>query len=267
MMTNENEVLIIERKENVCTFIFNRPEKRNSLTPEILMLLHEALEEYAKGDDVRAVVIRGIGDVAFSSGYDIRAIPTKANPDLEDRVRGQNPLELALESVVNFPYPVIAMLNGYAFGAGCELAISCDIRVGADDIRMGMPPARLGLIYSVNGLMRFIRTVGWGRAKEVFFTGRYYDAQRVKELGMVDYLLPRSELEQFTYSLAEEISGNAPLAVKGTKRIFNMIAAQSLSEQDQKEANRLIAEAFSSDDLKEGQIAFLQKRPAVFKGK
>ncbi|MBW2622318.1 MAG: enoyl-CoA hydratase/isomerase family protein, partial [Deltaproteobacteria bacterium] len=162
-MTNENEVLIIERKEKISTFIINRPDKRNSLTPEILMLLHEALEEYAKGDDVRAVIIRGIGDVAFSSGYDIRAIPTKDNPDIEDRMRGQNPLELALESIVNFPYPVIAMLNGYTFGAGCELAISCDIRVGADNIRMGMPPVKLGLIYSVNGLMRFVRTVGWAR--------------------------------------------------------------------------------------------------------
>jgi enoyl-CoA hydratase/carnithine racemase len=266
-MTNDSNVLLIERKENISTLTINRPDKRNSLTPEVLMLMHQELTEYAKGDDVRAVIIRGIGDVAFSSGYDIRAIPTRDTPELERNAGNKNYLEMAQDSIVNFPYPVIAMLNGYAFGGGCELAISCDIRVGADDIRMGMPPAKLGLIYSVNGLMRFIRVVGWGRTKEIFFTGRYYDAERVKEFGMVDYLLPRSELQHFTYELANEIAGNSPLSLKGTKRILNMIAKQSLNEQDQKEANKLIGESFASDDLKEGQMAFLQKRQAVFKGK
>jgi enoyl-CoA hydratase/carnithine racemase len=266
-MTNDSDVLLIERKENISTLTINRPDKRNSLTPEILLNIHKELGEYAKGDDVRAVIIRGIGDVAFSSGYDIRAIPTRDTPELERNAGNKNYLEMAQDSIVNFPYPVIAMLNGYAFGGGCELAISCDIRIGADDIRMGMPPAKLGLIYSVNGLMRFIRVVGWGRTKEIFFTGRYYDAERVKEFGMVDYLLPRSELQHFTYELANEIAGNSPLSLKGTKRILNMIAKQSLNEQDQKEANKLIGESFASDDLKEGQMAFLQKRQAVFKGK
>ncbi len=264
-MANE---LLTERKDHTATLILNRPEKRNSLSPDLLMEIHETLQGYAKDDTVRAVVIRGSGDTAFSSGYDIGAIPTKGNRDSQDRARQPNVLTMALESVIHFPYPVIAMLNGYAFGAGCELAICCDIRIGAEDIRMGMPPAKLGVVYDPNGMQRFINTIGLSSTKEVFFTGRYFDAKAAKELGLVDHLLPRSELESFTYGLANEIAGNAPLSVKGTKRLLNMLASPArLSEEQQKEAQAIIAESFNSEDLKEAQKSFLEKRKPVFKGR
>ncbi|MFH1091415.1 MAG: enoyl-CoA hydratase-related protein [Pseudomonadota bacterium] len=264
----EDNILLIERKGHVCTLTLNRPAKRNSLSPDLLIKLHQTLDDFGQGDDVRAVVIRGAGDKAFSSGYDIAAIPTDVPPEVQERLREQSPLELAINSVINYPYPVIAMLNGYAFGAGCELAVCCDLRVAVDDVRMGMPPAKLGLVYPLWGLMRFVQIVGFPGTKELFFTGRYFDAPRVKEMGLINYLLPRAELETFTYALAEEIAANAPLSVKGTKRILGLLARSfKISDQALGEAEEVLAQAFNSEDLKEGQRAFMEKRRPVFKGR
>lgn len=163
---------------------------------------------------------------------------------------------------------MIALLNGSAFGAGCELALCCDLRIGADDIRMGMPPAKLGLVYPLPGLMRFVQAIGFPNTRELFLTGRFYPAQRAKEMGLVHYLLPRQELESFTYEMAYEMAANAPLSLKGTKRILHLMTQSiSLSDQGVREAQDLLDQTFSSEDLKEGQRAFLQKRKPAFKGR
>jgi enoyl-CoA hydratase/carnithine racemase len=264
----DNDILLMEQKGYVRTLILNRPEKRNSLSLDLLIRLHEVLEELAQTDDARAVVIRGSGDRAFSSGYDIDSIPTKVRPEIQEKMKEKDPLQLAMNSVLDYPYPVIAMLNGYAFGAGCELAVCCDLRIAADDIRMGMPPAKLGVVYPLPGLIRFVQVLGLPGTRELFFSGRYYDAGRVKEMGLVDYLLPREELERFTYHLAEEIAANAPLALKGTKRILGLISRSfQMPAEAFKEGERIVDEAFNSEDLKEGQAAFLEKRKPVFRGK
>lgn len=248
--------------------MLNRPEKRNALTPDMLVQLSQAFNAYSSNDDIRAVIIRGAGDRAFSSGYDISAIPTRVSPELTELLNNHSPFESAIKSIVNYPYPVIAMINGNAFGGACDIAVSCDIRIAADDIQMGMVPARLGIVYFPEGIQRVIRTVGWTHAKEMFFTGRTYKASKLKELGMLDYLVPRERLETFTLDFAKEISDNAPLAIKGTKRIFNLIAeSQQLGEAAIQEATDLVEEAFKSKDLNEGQAAFLEKRKPLFKGK
>ncbi len=264
----ENETLLVRREKHVCTLVLNRPEKRNALSPDLLIKLHQTLEALSKDDAIRTIVIRGYGDKAFCSGYDITALPTKTNPEAKKIARDNNPFDLALESIINYPYPVIAMLNGYAFGGGCGLAVSCDIRVGADDITMGMVPAKLGMVYTPDGLNQFIRTIGLSATKEVFFTGRTYDAPRLKELGLLDYLVPRDELESFTYAMAGEIAGNAPLSLKGTKRVLNLILdSQKMSEEDLRETDDIMAQALQSEDLKEGQRAFIEKRKPRFRGK
>ncbi|MBW1888722.1 MAG: hypothetical protein JRI52_10310 [Deltaproteobacteria bacterium] len=130
-----------------------------------------------------------------------------------------------------------------------------------------MPPAKLGVVYAPSGFRRFIRAIGLPNTKKIFFTGRYYDAPTAKELGLVDYLVPKSELESFTYALAQEIAGNAPLSLKGTKRVLNLLSrSEKMSDEDQKEADAIISHAFSSEDLKEAQTAFLEKRKPTFKG-
>jgi enoyl-CoA hydratase/carnithine racemase len=266
-MTNNN-ILFVEQKGHVSTLSLNRPEKRNALSPELLVKLCHTLEELGQNDDIRTVVIRGSGDKAFSSGYDVAAIPTHVSEDLQERLEEENPLDLAIAGIVNYPYPVIAMLNGYAFGAGCELAVNCDIRIGADDIKMGIPAAKLGLVYPMRGLLHYIQTVGFTATSELLLTGRSFDAKKALEMGLINYALPRAGLETFTYKLAQEMAGNAPLSLKGTKRILGFLRQSfKMPENLLAESESIIARAFNSEDLKEGQRAFLEKRKPVFKGK
>lgn len=187
---------------------------------------------------------------------------------MNERLEALDSVESLLQCLVSFPMPVIAMLNGFAFGLGCELAICCDLRIGAEDIRMGMPPAKLGLVYPWTGLQRFIQGIGLQSAKELFFTGRTYKGERIKDFGLVDYFVPRGKLEEFTYNLAEEIAGNAPLALKGTKSVINMLLrSNQLDEIQRTEAESIFKETLFSEDAQEGQAAFLEKRKPRFKGK
>jgi enoyl-CoA hydratase/carnithine racemase len=264
----ENDILLVEQKDYVATLTLNRPKKRNALSPDLLIELYQTLNAFGQRDDVRTVVIRGSGNKAFSSGYDITALPTDVPEDLADRLREENPLDLAVSGILNYPYPVVAMINGYAFGAGCELAVNCDIRLAATDVKMGIPAAKLGLVYPINGLMRYVQKVGFSVTSELLFTGRSFDAERAMQMGLINYALPRNELKAFTYDLAQEIAGNAPLSLKGTKRILGLMRQSfQVSDSHLREAETIIARAFNSEDLKEGQAAFLEKRRPAFKGR
>lgn len=261
------DVVVHEIKENVGTIIFNRPEKRNSLTIDLLLKTHLLLEEWKKDGNIRCVIFRGSGDVSFSAGFDILSIPTEMTPELQEFMKSEkNPLEVAFSGIKNFPYPTIAMMNGYAFGAGLNLAVCCDIRIGTLDIKFGMPPAKLGLVYHPEGLKQFIEVLGMPTVREMFFTGHTYQSDEIKRVGLIDVLVERDELETVTHKMAKEISQNAPLALRGTKSILNMIGKGfTLSTKDQKKADQLINESFNSEDLKEGQTAFIEKRKPVFK--
>jgi len=262
------KLLLIETKNNICTLTLNRPEKQNSLSIELVELLKSSLKELAIDDGVRAVILRGAGDKAFCSGFDIGSLPTQSKGDVDQRLKSLDQVESLLQHLGNFPYPVIAMLNGFAFGLGCELAMCCDIRIAAEDIRMGMPPAKLGLVYPWAGLQRFIQCIGLQNTKEMFFSGRTYTGKRIKELGLINYLVPGGELNEFTYGFAEEIAGNAPLALKGIKKVINLLMqANRLDETKSKEAQAIFRAVLLSEDMQEGQAAFFEKRKPRFKGK
>ena len=264
----EEGPLLIQKKHNVVTLTLNRPEKKNSLSPELVKIMLQTLKELSTDESMRVVVIRGSGEKAFCAGYDIRSLPTKRDNDVAEKMQDLSPVELLFKTVVSYPYPTIAMINGAAFGAGCELAVCCDIRIGADDISIGMPPAKLGLVYPWSGLQRFIQTIGDHNTREIFFTGRTYQGNRLKALGLVNYLVPAGELESFTYHMASEIAANAPMALKGIKRILNLLSpAELLGNGHQKEAESIAEAAFLSEDLKEGQLAFFEKRKPKFKGR
>ena len=269
---NEQTILLTELKSGIGTITFNRPERKNSLSPELLLMLHNILQEWSLSDEVRVVVITGGSGKAFSSGYDIGSIPTDipTNMSLEEIkfIKSNNPLELAMKSVEEFPCPTIAMMNGYAFGAGLNMAMCCDMRIAQSDISVGMPPAKLGLVYHPEGLRQFIDVVGMAKTREIFFTARTYKGAEALQMGLVDRLVKPEELQKITYELAEEIAANAPLTVKGTKRILAMFRERmSLTEKQTHEADILIGKAFNSDDIKEGMIAFFEKRKPNFKGK
>jgi len=261
-------VLLTEVRERVGTITINRPEKGNSLTVEVLRGLMGTLAEWAKGEACRVVVMRGAGEKAFCGGFEVGAIPTDAGHENAAVFMTENPVEGALAALKDYPYPTIAMLNGYAVGSGFNLAMCCDLRLAADHVRMGIPPAKLGLVYPPDGLRQVVEAIGMARAREVFFTGRIYGPAEVREMGLVHHMMPAADLEKAVYELAREIADNAPLSLKGIKRILAMIAsASAFNASDREEAQRLVAESFMSQDAREGQAAFLQKRKPEFKGK
>ena len=244
------ERLLTERTERICTIRINRPEKRNALSPLAFTELIDLLQRLREEDEVRCVVITGCGEKAFSSGFDISDITVDTSPEVAEAAKGDTPLDNGMRAVRDFPYPVIAMINGLAYGAGCELAVTCDIRI------------------RWRGIMKLIDVVGPAYAKEIFLTGRAYGAAQAREMGLVNYVLPREELAPFVYRMAQDIAENAPLALKATKTIFNQIHHdQRLSPQDVQEMERLRYDAYRSEDLKEGQRAFREKRKPVFLGR
>lgn len=262
------EPLLIEKKDNVVTLTLNRPAKRNSLSLELVNILLETLDDLAADDGVRTLVIRGAGDKAFCAGFDIGSLPTNHGEGAADRLKALGQVEALFKAVVNFPYPVLALINGAAFGAGCELAICCDIRIGVEKARMGMPPAKLGIVYPWRGLQRFIQTIGLQSTREMFFSGRTYIGKQLRELGLLDYQVVAGDAELFTYQMATEIAANAPLALKGTKRVINLLMQSgALDKRSQAEADSMAKAAFLSEDLQEGRSAFFQKRRPKFTGK
>jgi enoyl-CoA hydratase/carnithine racemase len=261
-------ILLVEKKERVCTLTLNRPEKRNALSPLLLGELTAVLKRLTEEGDVRCVVIRGSGEKVFSAGFDISDLPIRAGAEEADPVRAESPLDQGMQAVTDFPYPVIAMVNGSAFGAGCELAMTCDIRIAADHARFSVPPAKLGIVYRWRGILKMIDTVGPATAKEMFFTGRAYDASQAKEMGLIHYLVPPDRLSAFTYEMAQEISENAPLSLQALKFIFNRFQqGQRLGTEDVRQMEALRDKAFRSEDIKEGRQAFQERRKPVFKGR
>jgi enoyl-CoA hydratase/carnithine racemase len=259
-------MLLMNKKGAIAFLTIDNPEKRNVLTPSLLLDIDNTLKAFLENDEVRCVVITGSGNKAFSSGYDISAIPVAASPN----VRQNTPVSIlqAFNTLKNFPYPTIAMLNGSAFGAGLNLCACCDIRIAADDIKLGMTAAKVGVAYHPEGIQQFIGAFGIARTKEIFFTADTFQGKALVEKGLVDYLVPRQELVTFTQAYAQKITRNAPLSLKGIKKIIAMFENDMALNQDNlDQADKLIKQCFQSDDLKEGQKAFLEKRVPKFKGK
>jgi enoyl-CoA hydratase/carnithine racemase len=243
----------------------DNPQKRNALDFGSLAELEAACAAAAR-DAVRCLVFRGAGEKAFSSGFDIAAIPT--GPQEGDRP--DLAVERAMEAVEAVPCPTIAFLNGSAFGAGAELAATCDLRVARPGVQIGMPPARLGVVYGPSGLRRFLHLVGPSRAREMFFTARPIEADEALALGLVNRVVPGDAAEAAALALAAEIAGNAPLAVNGMKRILRLLdaaAERGFTEEERAEISALRRRAFESDDVREGRQAFLERRPPRFSGR
>lgn len=263
------DTLITEVSGRIGKIILNRVEKANSLTWEMLKKIQNTLEQWAEEDSIRVVVFTGSGEKAFCSGFDIRSIPTGRSLEGEHVSQDAKPLEGAFEAVKNFPYPTIARINGYAFGAGLNLAVCCDFRFATDDVSVCMPPTKLGLVYHANGIKQFIDVIGPNRTKDVFITANTYKGIEAKEIGLIDKLIPRAELDAAVNHLINQLSERAPLALKGTKKVLKMLleADMILSPLQTDEADTLMKNAIESDDLKEAQQAFIEKRKPVFTGK
>ncbi len=255
--------ILVEDRGFVRVLAIDNPAKRNAFDFGSLAELERACTRVA-ADRVRCLVIRGSGDQAFSSGFDIDAMsggPEGDRPDLAT--------ERAMEAVEAVPCPTVAFVNGAAFGAGCELAATCDLRIASQGARLGMPPAKLGVVYAAAGLRRFLALVGPAHTREMFFTGRPVDAEKALSIGLVDRVAAPAEAEAAALALADEIARNAPIAVQGMKRILRLLVAsheRGLTDEERDEVSRLRARAFESADLAEGRAAWAERRPPRFRG-
>ena len=262
---SENDDLLLEIVDAVAVLTLNRPEAGNALTASLLGSLAEKLGELARAGGARCVVLKGTGE-RFSVGMDLIAMASGAAEENQRLIGAGGPLRGAIQAIEQFHYPVVAMIKGHAAGAACELAVACDLRVGCESSRMGMPPAKLGIVYPLEGLERFLRTVGLATTRKLFYTARYFKGPELFNMGMLDFLCADDELESYTMELARQLAGNAPLSMKGHKRILNLLSgAVTVSGEVADEINEMVLKALRSKDAVEGVVAFKEKRPPEFK--
>jgi enoyl-CoA hydratase/carnithine racemase len=260
------KLLLDSPAEAVVRLRISNPERRNALDHDILDALAETLPRLDRGIDTRCLLITGAPPV-FSAGYDIASIPAETfERDAEALVA--HPFHAAMEAIARYPWPTVAALNGHCIGGGLELAITCDLRICAAGAKLGMPPVKLGLVYGHTGLRKFLDTVGLARTKELFLTGRNFEAERAEQIGLVHEVVAADRLEQASVELAAEIAANAPLSMRGNKSAIDLLnATPILSEQQEAGLIALRESCFSSEDLREGIEAFAQKRRPVWKGR
>jgi enoyl-CoA hydratase/carnithine racemase len=259
--------LILDRPaEAVARLTIRNPGKRNALDHEILGAIATAMDDLEDGIMTRCVIVTG-SEGMFSAGYDIGDIPDEVFAEEAERLVA-HPFSRAIEAVERFPFPTLAAINGHALGGGLELAVTCDLRVAGAGVKLGMPPAKLGLIYSHTGIQKFLDTVGPARTKELFFTGRNISAERAEQIGLVHEAVPREDVDRHAVELAAEIAGNAPLALTGNKRIIReLLTFPALSENLEREVIELRMSSFRSEDFKEGVRAFGEKRKPRWQGR
>ena len=257
------ELRIDEPATGVVRLTISNPGKRGALDHAILDRIAGVMPEL----DARCVVITGEERI-FSAGYDISDLPESVFADEAERLIA-HPFAAAIDAIDAYPFPTVAVLNGHAIGGGLELAVSCDLRLAADGIKLGMPPAKLGLVYSHTGIRKFIDAVGSARTRELFLVGGRIDAREALQWGLINAVHDGDALTEAALTVAAEIAGNAPLAQRGNKRVIRAVLdAQARLDPDvERELLELRRACFSSDDFREGVRAFAEKRAPRWQGR
>ena len=249
--------------EHVARLTIDNPAKRNALDHEILDAFAATLPEL----DARCLLVTAAGPV-FSAGYDIGNLPREQFADRAEALVA-HPFHEAIEALDAYPFPSVAALNGHAIGGGLELALTCDLRVASEEARLGMPPARLGLVYSHTGLRRFVDAIGAPRTRELFFTARNISARTALQWGLVNEVVDADEVEARGVEYAARIAANAPLSLSGNKRTLReLLAAEGdLDPEVERELVELREACFRSEDFLEGVRAFAEKRAPRWQGR
>jgi enoyl-CoA hydratase/carnithine racemase len=263
-MTHTDKML--SRKEgSVGHLIFNNPERHNAVSLDMWEAAGSILDDFAKDDAIRLVVLSGAGGKAFISGADISKFESERSS--KEAIDRYNILvDQAYSAIYDFPKPTIAMIRGYCIGGGVGLALCCDLRICSDNSKFAVPAAKLGLGYGFKGIKKLVDVVGLSFAKEIFFTARQFTAQEAREMGLVNRVVPQDELESYVRDYADMIGANAPLTVNSVKYIAGE-AVKSANERDLQKCAALVAQCFASGDYTEGRKAFMEKRKPVFTGK
>ncbi len=267
----DGKLLVDEPAERVVRLTISNPGKRNALDHPILDAITATLLELSASTTdnpahPRCVIVTGAHGM-FSAGYDIGEIPDEQFEERAERLVA-HPFTEAIDALEAFPHPTLAVLPGHTIGGGLELALACDLRVAQAEIKLGMPPAKLGLVYSHTGLRRFIDAIGAARTRELFLLGSYIDAPTALAWGLVNRVAEAARLEDLALELAGELAGNAPLSQTGNKRVIAALlrAEGELAADVEAELIELRRASFASRDLREGMRAFAERRPARWRG-
>jgi enoyl-CoA hydratase/carnithine racemase len=259
-------LLVDEPAPGVTRLTISNPGKRGALDHAIL----DAFVATLASVDARCLLVTG-EDTTFSAGYDLASLDAEASvavPDETARLIAQ-PFADALDALAAYRFPTVAALNGHAIGGGLELAICCDLRLASSAIRLGMPPAKLGVVYTHSGIRRFIDTIGAARTRELFLVGSRIDAAEAQRWGLVNRVVEPEALSDAAVALAAEIAGNAPLAQTGNKRVIGAVldGRAELAAPVERELMELRLASYRSDDFREALRAFAEKRPARWQGR
>jgi enoyl-CoA hydratase/carnithine racemase len=257
------KLVLDEPADGVARLRISNEGRRGALDHEIL----DTLAETVRGLDARCLLLTGTGKV-FSAGYDLGNLQGEEFEQAAERLVA-HPFHDAIEALDAFPRPSIAALNGHAIGGGLEVALSCDIRIASREIKVGMPPAKLGLVYSHTGLAKFLEACGPAVTAELFYVGRNVDAERGREMGLLNQVVDAAELDRVAEEMAGEIAANAPLSISGNKRILRALRGQAatLPEDLERELVELRESCFSTEDFREGVRAFAEKRAPHWQGR
>jgi methylmalonyl-CoA decarboxylase len=241
----------------------NNPQKRNALSTALINELCTALEEMRK-QTVRVVILRApAGSAVFSSGHDVRELPTNGR----DPMTYDDPLRRVIRTIELFPMPVLAMIEGSVWGGACELVMSCDLIVSAEDSTFAITPAKLGMPYNISGVQNFLTTGGMPLCKEMLFTAQPLPVKRLVDRGIVSRAVPREELESVTMSIAEKISRNSPLVMGLLKEELRLLSiSHNLGPETFERVQAMRRQVYDSADYQEGIRAFLEKRAPNFQG-
>ncbi|HEY6637180.1 MAG TPA: enoyl-CoA hydratase-related protein [Solirubrobacterales bacterium] len=268
-MTEElagGKLLLDEPAEAVARLTLNRPDARNALDHDTLNAIAEVMPDLDRGIELRCVILTGAGGI-FSAGYDIGGF-SEDEFETEAESLVAHPFTRGLDAVAAHPWPVLCAINGHALGGALELTLCCDLRICARGAKLGMPPAKLGLIYGHTGLERFIDAIGVPRTKELFLTGDNVTAERAEQIGLVNQLAGDDELESAAVELAAGIAANAPLSMRGNKHAIDTLNSHArLTPEQERELIELRESCFRSEDFREGVAAFAEKRKPIWKGR
>ncbi|HXH11914.1 MAG TPA: enoyl-CoA hydratase [Alphaproteobacteria bacterium] len=257
--------MLVERDSSIGWMIFDHPERRNAVTQAMWLQIGEILEDFAKDETIRVVVLKGAGDKAFVSGADISQFGQQRRNAAE--VAASNRLtDAARQALATFPKPTIAMIQGYCLGGGLAIALMCDLRFASEDSTFGIPAARLGVGYGAASVGMLQALVGPAYTREILFTGRRFSGEEALRMGLINRLLPRPELTTYVQDYATMIGANAPLTLRAAK-LASIELLKPEAERDLVAVQRAVEACFDSADYQEGRTAFLEKRPPIFTGR